>query len=75
MVSHTYHYFEFMQKNISIYFAHCLSNFFYINPIVEEEMFHLKTTQYKLNILHLKLYPEEFVLIKSLNTCSLHLHF
>ncbi len=51
------------------------SNCFYLDPIVEEKMFRLKTTQYKLNILHLRLYQKEFVLIQILNTCSLHFHF
>jgi hypothetical protein len=68
MVSHTNHYFAFIH-----FYLRCtlLSNFFYVNPIVAEEMFHLKTTQYKLNNSHLILYPKEFLFIQSLNTCSL----
>jgi len=46
------------------------------DPIVEEEMDHLWTNvQYKITIIHLTMYCVKFIVLQSLNTHALNLHF
>ncbi len=63
-------------KRILIYLLFPISNKnFHVYSIVDQEMLHLKTTQYKLTIPNLKSYWKEFIIIQSFNTHSLNLHF
>jgi len=49
---------------------------FQTNTLVQEEMHRLKTTtRYEITIAYLKSYLKKKIIIQSLNTCYLKLHF
>ncbi len=63
------------KKIIKLFFS-SLNIFFQMDHLVCIKMFQLKTnSQYRLAILSLKSYCSKNIIVESLNTCSLTLHF